>query len=74
MNKLYKKYLKNEDCNLHTENVVLLAENFGDSDDKIIAKGILRLHEELGHITYELSQVRREIHNRLFPKLQEAKP
>jgi len=73
MNNLYKKYQENEDSNFHSENAVLLAENFGSRDDLIITKTIQLLHKQLGYIPYEFSKIRDSISSRLYPKLQEAK-
>ena len=73
MNNIYKQYQINEDRNHHSENAVLLAENFGSRDDLIITKTIQQVHFELGYIPYELSKIRDAISIRLYPKLQEAK-
>lgn len=62
-----KRYLKNEDENAHSENVILLAEAFGTKEDVQIAHHILELHHELNHMPYPLGRIRSVIHNRLYP-------
>jgi hypothetical protein len=62
-----KRYVKNEDCNAHSENVILLAEAFGTKEDVQIAHHILELHHELNHMPYPLARIRSVIHNRLYP-------
>jgi hypothetical protein len=67
-----KRYLKNEDENAHSENVILLAEAFGTQEDISISKSILELHHELNHMPYPLSQIRGVIHNRLYAVMIDA--
>ena len=67
-----KRYLKNEDENAHSENVILLAEAFGTQEDISISKSILELHHELNHMPYPLSRIRDVIHNRLYAVMIEA--
>lgn len=69
---VYKKYLKNEDENAHSENVIHLAEAFGTNEDLQIARHILRLHHELNHMPYALSQIREVIHSRLHKRMIDA--
>jgi len=71
---VYKKYLKNEDCNAHSENVVLLAESFGTQEDILISKNILALHHELNHMPYPLSIIRGAINSRLYAILWKLLP
>jgi hypothetical protein len=71
---VYKKYLKNEDCNAHSENVVLLAENFGTQEDILISENILALHHELNHMPYPLSMIRGVINSRLYAILLKLLP
>jgi len=61
-----RKYLKNEDENAHSENVVLLAENFGDSEDIKLAKKILKLHNTEGHLSTENGKKRHILHLKLL--------
>jgi hypothetical protein len=61
-----RKYLKNENENAHSENVVLLAENFGDSEDLKLAKEILKLHNTEGHLSTENGKIRQELHLKLL--------
>ena len=67
-----KRYLKNEDENAHSENVILLAEAFGTQEDISISKSILELHHELNHVPYPLARIRGVIHNRLYAVMIEA--
>jgi len=67
-----KRYLKNEDENAHSENVILLAEAFGTQEDISISKSILELHYELNHMPYPLSKIRGVIHNRLYAVMIDA--
>jgi hypothetical protein len=67
-----KRYLKNEDVNAHSENVILLAEAFGTQEDISISKSILELHHELNHMPYPLSRIRGVIHNRLYAVMIDA--
>lgn len=71
---VYKKYLKNEDRNAHSENVVLLAESFGTQEDILISKNILALHHELNHMPYPLSMIRNAINSRLYAILWKLLP
>jgi hypothetical protein len=61
-----RKYLKNEDENRHSENVVLLATNFGDADDLKLAKEILRKHNAEGSLSSENGKKRQELHLKLI--------
>lgn len=63
-----EKYLENEDNNAHSENVVLLAKNFGTKEDLAEAKTILALHEKEGQLTSENGKKRRELHLKLINK------
>jgi hypothetical protein len=67
-----KRYLKNEDENAHSENVILLAEAFGTQEDISISKSILELHHELNHMPYPLARIRGVIHNRLYAVMIDA--
>lgn len=61
-----KKYLKNEDENRHSENIVLLAKSFGDADDLKLAKEILRKHNEDGGLSSENGKKRQDLHLKLI--------
>ena len=67
--KLGYKYRWNEERNLHSENVLLLANEYGCSDDKLIAECVLELHRKLGHLPIELARLRQHVHVRLYPIL-----
>jgi len=60
------KYDKNEDENRHSENVVLLAENFGNVNDLKLAKEILRKHNEEGSLSSENGKKRQNLHLKLI--------
>jgi hypothetical protein len=64
----FKKYEENEDENMHTENVVLLAENYGTESDIRDAKTILAKHESIGHLPTSLRQERDDLHDKLWSK------
>jgi hypothetical protein len=64
----FKKYEENEDENMHTENVVLLAENYGTESDIRDAKTILAKHESIGHLPTSLRQERDALHDKLWSK------
>lgn len=67
-----KKYEENEDNNYHSENVVLLAENFGTDQDIKDAKRILALHDAIGSLPSFLANERRELEEKLWQKYQAA--
>jgi hypothetical protein len=67
-----KKYRENEDMNYHSQNVVLLAENFGSEQDLKDAKRILALHEAIGSLPSFLGQERRELDDKLWSKYEAA--
>jgi hypothetical protein len=68
---ILKTYKRNEDRNLHSENVVLLAKNFGTKEDLAKAKEILKKHDDLGYLSSELDEERSALHKKLYPKLVE---
>ena len=59
--RLIKTYEENEDENRHSENVLLLAENFGTQDEKLEAKRILKIHDEEGNLSTENGKNRRKL-------------
>ena len=67
-----RKYERNEDDNLHSENVVLLAKHFGTPQDLAEAKEILRVHEAEGSMSMENSRKRYELHEKLMKKARAA--
>lgn len=73
VSEVWEQYEENEDNNLHSENVVLLAKHFGTKDDIKKAEMILKKHEEIGHIPYDLMKERDELGHKLYDKLLEAK-
>jgi len=66
---ILKTYIRNEDRNLHSENVVLLAKHFGTKEDLAKAKEILRKHDDIGYLSSELYEERSELDKKLYPKL-----
>ena len=69
----FKKYEENEDENMHTENVVLLAENYGTESDIRDAKTILAKHESIGHLPTSLRQERDALHDKLYAKYVQSR-
>jgi hypothetical protein len=69
----FKKYEENEDENMHTENVVLLAENYGTESDIRDAKTILAKHESIGHLPTTLRQERDDLHDKLYAKYVQSR-
>lgn len=68
LSSIKKKYEKNEDENAHSENVVLLAKNFGTDEDLAEAKRILALHNKEGKLSSENGKKRRDLHLKLIEK------
>ena len=66
--KIKNKYFENEDINNHSENILLLAENFGTNNDIYEAKQIVKQHDKDGHLTSENGKKRRELSERLILK------
>ena len=70
---IQRKYNSNEDKNYHSENVVLLAENFGTDEEKSEAKEILKRHNQEGSLSSELYKKRGILEEKLWDKFQKAK-
>ena len=68
LSSIKKEYEENEDENMHSENVVLLAKHFGNKEDLAEAKTILSLHEKEGHLSSENGKKRSELHLKLINK------
>jgi hypothetical protein len=68
LSSIKEEYLKNEDENAHSENVVLLAKHFGTKEDLTKAKEILALHEKEGSLSSENGKKRQELHLKLIKK------
>ena len=62
-----KQYLKNEDENYHSENVVLLAKTFGSKNDVKEATEILKEHDRIGYLSDDLYEKRKELDKKLYP-------
>ena len=71
--KIFEEYEENEDNNYHSENVVLLAKNFGGAEDLKLAKSILKKHESEGSLSEELNKQRSDLSKKLYPKLIASK-
>lgn len=68
---IQKQYSENENYNLHTENIVLLAQKFGSATDKANAKKAFLQLENSNTGTNESSRkIARTINKKLFPKLK----
>jgi len=72
-NAIEAEYGENEDNNAHSENVVLLAENFGTEEEKAEAKEILEKHNEEGSLSSELRNRRNVLGEKLWDKFQTLK-
>ena len=68
LSKIRNQYYLYGDNNYHSENVLLLAKNFGTNNDINDAKEIIKKHEKDGHLTSENSEKRRELSERLILK------
>jgi len=62
-----KQYLKNEDENYHSENVVLLAKTFGSKNDVKEATEIQKEHDRIGYLSDDLYEKRTELDKKLYP-------
>lgn len=72
MSAFKEKYEKNEDNNMHSENVVLLAKQFGTAQDISDAKTIQAKHEAIGHLPSYLGKERDALSSKLYKKYQQA--
>jgi len=68
-----KEYEENEDQNMHSENVVLLAKNYGTESDIRDAKTILAKHESIGNLPASLREERDALHKKLYDKFRQSK-
>tara|TARA_Y100000004_G_scaffold172779_1_gene209930 strand:+ start:348 stop:650 length:303 start_codon:yes stop_codon:yes gene_type:complete len=64
---------RNTDNNLHTENVVLIATNFGDDRDKRTARQIQKEHDDLGHMPFFCSLARSYLTDCILLKMKNKK-
>lgn len=65
-----RKFKENEDNNFHSENVIHMAKLVGTPEDVKKAEEIKREHHKIGYMDEELLDQRKEIHDRLWPKVQ----
>ena len=66
VDKIKSSYEKNEKNNLHTYNMLMLANYFGDEKEKDEAKDIMKKHLLVGHLTLELLSRRDELSKKLM--------
>ena len=64
---------RNTDNNCHTENVVLIATNFGDDRDKRTATQIQKEHDDLGHMPFFCSLARSYLTDCILLKMKNKK-
>jgi len=62
-----KTYKRNENINAHSENLVLLANLFGTTEQKATANEMVRLRDRQGYLTMEQSREGYKIHETLYP-------
>ena len=70
---LFKKYLKQEDGNQHTENALMIVKEFGTEKENERMVEIKNIHEKEGHLPYELYTERYEISQPHYAKMFYAK-
>jgi len=68
-----KKYDRNEEANAHSENVLLLAKQFGSEQDVRDARTILAKHDAIGYLPENLYQEREALRKKLWKKYMDAK-
>jgi hypothetical protein len=68
-----KEYERNENNNAHSENLVLLAETFGNNKDYELATTIVKRRNAEGSFPNDLYDAAKEMSDRLYPKYKEAK-
>jgi ppGpp synthetase/RelA/SpoT-type nucleotidyltranferase len=68
-----EEYERNEDNNAHSENLVLLAETFGNNKDYELATKIVKRRDAEGSFPNDLYDAAKEMSDRLYPKYKEAK-
>ena len=68
---LYDWIEYNTDQNYHTENIVIIAMRFGDSEDIENAKYVMKRHEEETCMTQDLKKFRDYIFEKVMSKTQE---
>jgi hypothetical protein len=69
LNTLQEKYRENEDYNLHSENILLLAKNFGSKTDLNKANDLIKLRDKQGYLTSDQKSEGYKIHKKLIKKL-----
>jgi hypothetical protein len=68
---IFKKYEENEDNNMHSENIVLLAKHFGTKEQLEEANEILKSHNKVGYLTSAMAVKRKKLDEELYPKMVE---
>lgn len=69
--RLYNKYDRLIDNNFHSEVVYQIAKDFGIKDLEVVFKEIVDRHMQEGHLTEELSKLRRFYTTELISDLQD---
>ena len=73
LDKLSIAYYENEDNNNHSDNVVLLANNFGTESEKNEAKRIYDLHAKEGSLSSADGKKRQQLHLKLIAKWEKVR-
>ena len=69
--RIFKQYKRNENINAHSENLLLLAKNFGDKADILFCQELIRTRDKNGGLTVSQSREGYErIHVKLYPILK----
>lgn len=65
--KIVKEFYSNQNINAHVENNVLLANSFGNDEDREEAKKIHSLYSKKGHMSQDLIEREKNLRKRLYP-------
>ena len=68
ISKAQSKYLSNEDRNLHSENVLLMAETVGTAADVKKAKGFITARNKAGYLPETVRKPQQVLMKKLWPK------
>lgn len=61
-------YFENQDNNMHSENVVILARRYGTAKMVKEAENIAKIHDRVGYLADDLAAARRKLEIALLPK------
>lgn len=67
---VWRLYKSNEECNGHTENVLVIAQAVGKLSDIRQAAGAVAMHLKAGCITPQVEEICSDIRSRLWQKFQ----